>query len=59
MEAVDWDTGSVKVVVLEAANVECLGSHLCILTKEAILVAALYKENGIGILGLDGNVLLL
>ena len=59
MEAVDWDAASVKVVVLEAANVEYLGCHLCILTKEAILVATLHKQNGIRILGLNGNVLLL
>ena len=54
-----WDTGSVEVVVLETANVECPGGHLCILTKEPVLVAALHTQHSVGTLGLDGNVLLL
>ena len=54
-----WDAGCLEVVILEAANVEGLRGQLCILSKEAVLVATLYKEDGAGILSLDGDVLLL
>ena len=58
VESVHRDATSIEVVVEIAANVEHPRGNLSILSKEPILVATLYKEHSIRVLGFDGEVLL-
>ena len=59
VESVHRDAASVEVVVEVTANIEYPRGNLSILPKEPILVATLYEEHSIGMLGFDGHVLLL
>ena len=58
VESVHRDATSIEVMVEVVANVEHPRGNLSIFSKEPILVATLYKEHSIRVLGFDGDVLL-